>query len=104
MSWATVIVAWAQGAALLALVARRERLALAPFASETVRMWLAGGAATLVAWGALQLIPWGVSWFAFLGQALIGIALIGGLYVAFALALRVEEPRRLLAALRRGSR
>jgi putative peptidoglycan lipid II flippase len=101
MSWATVIVAWSQAAALLVLVARRERLALAPFAGETVRMWLAGGAATLAAWGALQLIPWSASWFGFLGQALLGIALIGGLYLAFTLALRVEEPRRLVAALRR---
>lgn len=101
MSWATVIVAWSQLAAVLALVARRERLPLRAFAGRTLRMWLAGIAATLSTWWLLGLVPWSGSWFGSLGQALLGIVLLAGLYLAFGSLLGVAEPGRMLAAVRR---
>ena len=101
MSWATVFVAWSQGAVVLALVARRERLALQGLAWKVLRLWLAAAAATLGSWGVLRLVPWREGWFGFLGQALLGIALLAGLYLLLTRALGVPEPKRLLTALRR---
>ncbi len=54
IAWATVIVAWAQLAVALWLVARRERFGARDYLSAVWRVWLAGSVSTAVAWLALQ--------------------------------------------------
>ena len=104
LSWATVMVAWAQLAVLVFLVWRREHFALRALLRHSSRVWLAALLSVTLAWvlvGALSLPAgwWGAALALGVGG---GVSLL--LYAAFCVQLGVAEVRGALAALKRGLR
>ncbi len=101
LSWATVVVMWAQLAVLLALVSRREGLSLLAFLARAGRLWLAGfGAAGFTAL-LLALLPEATTYWHHLLRAALGIGVMAGGYALFCLAARVSELERLRDAILR---
>lgn len=90
MAWGSAVAAWVQLAAMLALTARNERLAVAPLLAHLGRVLAAAGLAATVAAGVAGLVPT-PHWFGWLGRLAAGG--VAGLlaYALAALALRLPE-------------
>lgn len=95
LSWATVVVGWAQLGVLLVLIWRRERFGLSGFLRQLQRVWLAALLAVGVGWVLLGALPlpsgyWG---------AVLSLGFGGGvsllLYLALCVRLGVAEAARL---------
>ena len=94
LSWATVMVAWAQLAALLTLVWRRERFSLRALLRHSSRVWLAALLSITLVWVLVGALPLPAGWW---GAALTlgvggGVSLL--LYTALCMRLGVAEVER----------
>ncbi len=94
LSWATVAVGWAQLAALLSLVWRRERFALWALLRHSSSVWLAALLSVGIGWVMVGALPLPAGWW---GATLTftvggGVSLI--LYTVFCVRLGVSEVER----------
>ena len=101
LSWGLTLAAWGQFGVLLALVGRREQFGLLAFGRYMLTVWLAAGLAAVVTFLLLRAVPFGVGWFGFFGQALLGVGALCVLYALLGLALRLPELERLSGRSRR---
>lgn len=97
LSWATVVVGWAQLAALLYLVGRRERFGVAALLRHVAKTSLAALLGAALVWPLLGALPLPDGWWG----AVLSLAFGGGgsllLYAAFCVRLGVPEVARLRA-------
>lgn len=100
LSWATVIVAWAQFGLLLVIVSRRERLSLGAFVRHALLVWIAAGVAVAVGWTVATLLPLPAGLLGFVLKVLIGGGVSVIAYGSLALALRLPEMGALARRLR----
>ena len=98
LSWATVMVAWAQLAVLVFLVWRREHFALRALLRHGSRVWLAALLSVTLVWVLVGALPLPVGWW---GAALtLGVGGGGSLllYLAFCAWLGVPEARHVCSS------
>lgn len=95
LSWATVIVAWAQFLTLTFYVWRRERFDLRAFGLHALRVWLAAGSSAGLVGLMLARFPPPTDWWDFLWRALFGVGGTLALYLAFCVRLGLPEVARL---------
>ncbi|CAA9563948.1 MAG: Proposed peptidoglycan lipid II flippase MurJ [uncultured Truepera sp.] len=95
LSWATVMVGWAQLGALLYLVGRREHLSLRELARDFGRVWLAALLGVVPTWGLVGALPLPEGWWGAVGTLLLGGG--GGVvfYLVLCARLGVPEAARL---------
>jgi len=97
LSWATVGVGWAQLAALLYLVWRRERFGLRGLMRHALKVWLAALLSAGLAWVLLGALPSPGGWWGDVLTLTVGGSLSLLLYTALCVRLGVDE----VAGLRR---
>ncbi len=95
LSWATVVVAWAQLVALLALVWRREHFSLRALLRHSSRVWLAALLSVALGWTSAGALPLPAGWWGAALTLAIGGAVSLLLYVAFCVRLGVPEVKGL---------
>lgn len=91
LSWATVVVAWAQLATLIFLVWRRERLALRALLRHGSRVWLAALVSIALTWVLVGALPLPAGWWGAALTLIIGGGVSLLLYTALCMRLGVAE-------------
>lgn len=100
LSWGAVIAAWGQLLVTLALVARREQLALRELLVLSGKVWAAAGAAAGAAFLVLAIATFPPGWFGSVLQLALGGSVFVGVYALAGWLLRVRELRALVSRLR----